>query len=132
MNSARFGAVGDTTASLHHQAGCGPAKSEIISLTTVDEVCRADRIGHIHLLKIDTEGNEIEVLRGAKGMLKNGAIHAIQFDFGDTFLNTKYHFGDLWQLLSQDFHIYRILRRGLHEITRYSSALEIYKIANFL
>jgi len=64
--------------------------------------------------------------------LQQGLIHAIQFEFGDTFLSTDHHFIDLWRLLSPDFRIYRILRRGLHEIMRYSSDLEIYKIANFL
>lgn len=127
-----FGAAGDTTASLHHQAGSGPERSETITLSTVDEVCRTEGIDRIHFLKIDTEGNEMEVLLGAEGMLRKGSINAIQFEFGDTFLTTKHHFIDLWQLLSSDFRVFRILRRGMHEIRNYSADLEIYKNANFL
>jgi len=124
-------APGDTSASFHRQA-CGPAQFETVPGTTLDEICQTESIDRIHFLKIDTEGHEMEVLRGAAGMLQQGLIHAIQFEFGDTFLNTDHHFVDLWRLLSPDFRIYRILRRGLHEIMRYSSDLEIYKIANFL
>jgi FkbM family methyltransferase len=127
-----FDATGETTASFHHPAGSGPAQFETVPGTTLDEICRTEGIERIHFLKIDTEGHEMQVLLGAARMLQKGAIQAIQFEFGDTFLNTRYHFVDLWQLLSPDFRIFRILRHGLSEIALYSSDLEIYKIANFL
>jgi hypothetical protein len=89
-------------------------------------------VGRIQFLKIDTEGQEMEVLQGASRMIQEGRIDFIQFEFGDTFLHTPYHFLDVWNYLSNRYVIYRILRHGLAELKRYSHDLEIYKNANFL
>jgi FkbM family methyltransferase len=127
-----YGSVGETTASLHRDSISGKARSEKVLVTTIDQVSREERLEQIDFLKIDTEGNEMEVLLGASAMIESGRISAIQFEFGDTFLHTRYHFTDLWELLSPRYTLYRILRHGLSEVPRYSSDLEIYKIANFL
>jgi hypothetical protein len=57
-------------------------------------------ITQVDLLKIDTEGHEFDVLLGASGMVRTGAIAAVQFEFGETLLGTRYHFKDFWDLLS--------------------------------
>jgi FkbM family methyltransferase len=122
----------ETTASLYRNLSQEQTHSETVQQTTVDQVCAENCIEHIDLLKIDTEGYEMDVLLGASVMIEAGAISALQFEFGDTFLHTPYHFLDLWSLLSPRYTVYRILRHGLAEIRRYSPDLEIYKIANFL
>jgi FkbM family methyltransferase len=127
-----FGKEGETTASLNSNSTQGQAFSEIVRLTTIDEVCAARGIEHIDLLKIDTEGYEMEVLLGGSVMIETGRVSSIQFEFGDTFLHTPFHFVDFWDLLSSRYRIYRILRHGLWEVPFYSPDLEIYKIANFL
>jgi FkbM family methyltransferase len=127
-----YGCDGDTAASLHRESVLGQTRSEQVPVTTVDQMCEAEKIEMIDLLKIDTEGHEMGVLLGASNMITSGRIAAIQFEFGDTFLRTPYHFTDLWALLSPRYRFYRILRHGLTEVSRYSSDLEIYKIANFL
>ena len=50
--------------------------------TTIDNFCERDEIDHIHFLKIDVEGHEMPVLKGAKRMLERGTIDFIQFEFG--------------------------------------------------
>ena len=84
------------------------------------------------MLKIDAEGHEMEVLLGARSMIEGGHIHSLQFEFGETFLQTPYHFRDLYDLLAPRYRIYRILRQGLAELPAYSPDLEVYKLANFL
>jgi FkbM family methyltransferase len=127
-----FRSEGETTASLHRESILGQPRSEKVPVTTIDQMCEEERIERIDLLKIDTEGYEMDVLLGASCMIASGRIFAIQFEFGDTFLHTRYHFADLWALLSPSYTFYRVLRHGLSEVSRYSSDLEIYKIANFL
>ena len=39
-----------------------------VPATTLDELARANRVGHIDLLKIDVEGHELAVISGAKGL----------------------------------------------------------------
>jgi FkbM family methyltransferase len=127
-----FSLEGETTASLRRDAFTGQARSETVMLTTVDRVCEEEHVEHIDMLKIDTEGHEMNVLRGASRMIELGRIAAIQFEFGDTFLHTPFHFCDAWEMLSTRYRIYRILKHGLFEIPGYSPDLEIYKTANFL
>jgi FkbM family methyltransferase len=127
-----FSSEGETTASLHRESISGQMQSEMVSLTTIDRICEEEQIAQIDLLKIDTEGHEMAVLLGASRTINAGSIAAIQFEFGDTFVHTPYHFADIWKLLSPRYVFYRILRHGLIEISRYAPDLEIYKTANFL
>ena len=122
----------ETTASLHRNPILGQVHSETVQVTTIDQICKEDAIERIDLLKIDTEGHEMDVLLGASATIESGRIEAVQFEFGDTSLHTPHHFYDFWQLLSSRYTFYRILRKGVVEIPRYSPDLEIYKIANFL
>ena len=57
---------------------------QAVAATTIDTYCMENRIDHIDLLKIDVEGAEYQVLRGARKMLENQKIHACVFEFGQT------------------------------------------------
>jgi len=122
---------GESFASLRRQSDV-QTNAQKVRVTTVDQFCDENGVGRIQLLKIDTEGQEMEVLKGASRMIQEGRIDFIQFEFGDTFLHTPYHFFDIWDHLSNRYAIYRILRHGLTELKLYSHDLEIYKNANFL
>jgi FkbM family methyltransferase len=126
-----FGEHGESVASLCRQSDA-QTNTQKVRVTTVDQFCDENSVGRIQFLKIDTEGREMEVLQGASSMIQEGRIDFIQFEFGDTFLRTPYHFLDIWDYLSNRYAIYRILRHGLAELKRYSHDLEIYKNANFL
>ena len=45
--------------------------SELVLANSLDSFCRKKKIKNIDLLKIDTEGHEMQVLEGAKKLLKN-------------------------------------------------------------
>lgn len=124
--------LNESYASLHGAKSSWAASSESVEMTTLDAFCREANLDHIDLLKIDTEGHEMDVLLGAQHMLASSRIAALQFEFGETFLDTGYHFRDIFELLSPRYAIYRILRAGLIEIPRYSNELEVFKITNFL
>jgi FkbM family methyltransferase len=126
-----FAEQGESFASLCRQSDA-QTKVQKVRVTTVDQFCDENGVGRIQFLKIDTEGQEMEVLQGASRMIQEGRIDFIQFEFGDTFLHTPYHFVDVWNYLSDRYAIYRILRHGLAELKLYSHDLEIYKNANFL
>ena len=49
-------------------------------ITTVDQFVAENRIGHIDILKIDVEGFEYEVIKGAIGFLTKKKIDIIQFE----------------------------------------------------
>jgi FkbM family methyltransferase len=123
---------GGSVSSLHRSENSAPGRSETVQVTTIDRLCAENAIQTIDLLKIDTEGHEIDVLAGAAETLRADRIFAVQVEFGDTFLHTKYHFRDLFDLLSPRYRLYRILRGGLYEVGQYTHDLEIYKLSNYL
>jgi FkbM family methyltransferase len=56
----------------------GDVSAEIVKLDTVDNFCLTKSISHIDFLKIDTEGHDLEVLRGAIRMLSDARIDVVQ------------------------------------------------------
>lgn len=59
---------------------------EKIAVTTIDAVCTGLGIDKVSLLKIDVEGAEPSVLRGARHMLQAKAIDAIYMEFIPEFM----------------------------------------------
>ncbi len=52
----------------------------LIETNTIDNYCSINNIKEIDILKIDVQGSEIEVLKGALDMLKNGRIKLIYIE----------------------------------------------------
>lgn len=57
------------------------AQSVAVDVATLDEFCEAHSIDRIDVLKIDTEGFDAMVLRGAQGMLSRGAVKFVYTEF---------------------------------------------------
>jgi FkbM family methyltransferase len=53
-----------------------------VQVLTVDSFAASHDLARVHLLKIDTEGNEMQVLHGCRQMLQQHRIDVIQFEFG--------------------------------------------------
>ena len=62
-------------------------KRYYIKTISIDKYCKKNKINHIDFLKIDTQGNEYEVLQSAKKYLKKNKIKLIKIEI--TFLNNK-------------------------------------------
>jgi FkbM family methyltransferase len=55
---------------------------ESVKITTLDSYCQNADIAFIDFLKIDTEGHDLEVLRGAQRMLSEGKVAFVQCECG--------------------------------------------------
>ncbi len=62
-------------------------KKTLVPVTTLDGYCSQQNIQQIDILKIDTQGYDLEVLRGANEMLKSGKI---RFIFTEIILSDMY------------------------------------------
>ncbi len=103
-----------------------------VQLKTIDEFLKEEKISHIHLLKIDTEGHEINVLNGAKSIIDSNNVSYIQFEFGGCNIDSKTYFRDFWHLLNDKYKIYRIVKNGLQPINNYEERHEIFITTNYL
>jgi FkbM family methyltransferase len=86
------------------------ARTEDIEMDTLDEFCIQQHIPRISLVKIDTEGHDLEVLKGSEGMLKAAMIDIIQVEAGMNRNNTRHvHFEALKEYLeSRAYFLFRI------------------------
>ncbi len=104
-------------------------ESQTIELETLDNYCAEKNIEHIDLLKIDVEGNEFEVLNGAKRILDNTKV--VQFEFNEMNIINRVFLKDFYDRLNQ-FDIYRMTAKGLLSLHQYSSINEIFRIQNIV
>jgi FkbM family methyltransferase len=93
------------------QYGLTPLAREKIRVVRLDEFASANNIGHIDILKIDVEGYEFEVLRGAGDLLKH--IDYIVVEVGYIRCPTKTHFSDMETFMEQNgfevFNVYELM-----------------------
>ena len=96
--------------------------STSISVRKIDEFCLDENISAIDLLKIDVEGNELSVLKGASGMLERNAIRAIflECDFNKEDKQHSY-FLDIFDFLSKENFCFH----GLFDVVRYNPSYGI-------
>ena len=93
----------------------------------LSNILKLSKIKKIDLLKIDTEGHEFNVLKGAKNFLKNTHLVLFEFHYDDSIIK-KYSYNDVNNFLQKEnFKLISknkmILRKG-YEL--------IYKNNNFL
>jgi FkbM family methyltransferase len=63
-------------------------KALIVNTVTLNDFSFKEKIGKIDLLKVDTEGHELEVLKGATTLLKQQQIELIQIERHETGLRS--------------------------------------------
>lgn len=107
-------------------------KEEINRFVTIEFFCKENAINHIHFLKIDVEGHELSVLKGAVALLNNEQIDFIQFEFGAGNHFSRTYFMDFFNLMSEKYMFFRLLSDGLIKIENYNSEYEMQSVTNFV
>ena len=84
-----------------------------------------------NILKMDVEGHELDVLKGATKALQD--ISIIQFEFGGSNIDTRTYFQDFWYFfLEQGFDLYRLGPRDPLLIKSYSENDETFRPTNYI
>jgi FkbM family methyltransferase len=81
------------------------------SITTLDQYVELNKIDRINLLKIDTEGHELEVLKGAINTLESDLIDVIHLEFNEMNLVSRVFFRDIAAILHK-YIPFRLLPNG--------------------
>jgi FkbM family methyltransferase len=111
---------------VHRRAAAGVA----VRCARLDTFARERGITHVGLLKIDTEGHELAVLRGASSLIAAGAIDVIQFEFNEMNVVSRVFMKDFFDLLP-DYRIYRLLSDGaIHFETYDARFMEVFAFQN--
>jgi FkbM family methyltransferase len=109
-------------------------KSEKVAIDTIDNYCSENSIDHIHLLKLDIEGHELDALAGAKEMLSTKSIDIVTFEFGGCNIDTRTFFRDFWYFFkTANFALFRITPSGyLYPLKSYREIHEQFRTTNFM
>jgi FkbM family methyltransferase len=110
----------------------GTAEENITcDMITLDDFF-AQKESTIDFLKVDVEGHELEVLKGATKMIKANKIAVIQFEFNEFNIFSRSFFYDYYKILPQ-YKFYRIMPQNrLYPLGEYTSAHEIFRYQNVL
>jgi FkbM family methyltransferase len=111
------------------------ASEEIVPCITLDEYCREKSIQSLAYVKIDVEGHELAVIRGAASLLRAEKIDAIQFEYGGTFIDARILLKDIFDFIyatNPNYHLCKIHRSGLIRANGYSQSYENFQYANWL
>jgi FkbM family methyltransferase len=108
-------------------------QTESITLDTLDDYCQRLQIERIDLLKIDVEGYELDVLKGAHEMLKQCRIQRIQFEYGGTYLDAHILLKDMFELLtSYGYQLYKVYPSEIRLVERYNQQMENFQYQNWV
>lgn len=113
----------------------GDPYQEAVPIITVDDFIAENGLSEVDLMKIDVEGHELSVLKGAQTALAEGRIRALTFEFGSGHVNTRTFFRDFWDLLvPRGYALYRIAPGAIVlPIQDYYEDLEYFRgVSNYL
>jgi hypothetical protein len=100
---------------------------------TLADYCATNSIADIDFLKIDVEGHEIEVLRGATALFENRAIGAVQFEYGGTFVQPRILLRDCFDFFAEyDYLLYKVFPKELRRVEAYDERMESFRYSNWV
>jgi FkbM family methyltransferase len=101
-----------------------------VPLITLDGLC-FERDLTFDFVKIDVEGFELEVLRGAARLLAERPPAVLQIEFNHHHLHRRHHMGDYFDALS-GYRIFRLAPRSLFPLRRDHYLSTIYTYQNLI
>lgn len=105
--------------------------SEDVDIDTIDSYAEKNDVDQIDFLKIDTEGNEFDVLLGAQYLLNQNRIDLIYFEFNQMNVISHVFLDDFKRILS-NYQLYRLLPKGLLPLNGSQITTELFAYQNIL
>jgi FkbM family methyltransferase len=107
---------------------------ETVTIGTVDMIVEEADLTTIELMKVDVQGHDLSVLRGASKAMERGIIKLAQFEFGGCNLDSRTNPEDFYYFFKTcDFAIGLIQPSDrIQIIDRYDEFYEQYRTTNFV
>ena len=115
---------------LHQHADANIIEFDI-DIVSLDSFCNSKGIQHIHFLKIDTEGYELNVLKGAIKLISRKAIDVVQFEFNEMNIYARVFLKDFYEALP-GFDFFRMDEDKLVYLGPHNAILEVFRYQNFV
>jgi FkbM family methyltransferase len=123
--------AGETSSLLARVSDPAASEREVV-VARLDDTLESQFVQHVDFLKVDAEGFDLFVLRGAEKMLAEGRISVIQFEYNEFWRVAGATIGDAFDLLEgHDYVVSLLHRRGLRHVTPRDFG-DFYHYANFV
>jgi FkbM family methyltransferase len=127
-------APGAGTNSLYQLPGApAGAATEQVQTTTLDDYARQADLEHVTLVKIDTEGHDLAVLRGARELLTEHRISFVQFEYNHRWIYGRWFLRDAFELLEPlGYRLGKLTPRGVEFYPGWDVDLETFVEGNYV
>ena len=127
-------APGAGTNSLHTPPdGRVVQSTEEVPVTTLDYYAATAGLGELALVKIDTEGNDFSVLRGARGLFASQRIAVAQFEYNHRWIAARCYLRDAFELLTPlGYRIGKLTPGGVEFYPGWDPELETFVEGNYV
>jgi FkbM family methyltransferase len=126
-------APGAGTNSLYPVPGANPLAQENVPTTTLDSYAEQSGVARFALVKIDAEGHDLAVLRGASTLLAEHRIAAAQFEYNHRWILGRFYLRDAFEfLLALGYRVGKVTPRGVEFYPSWDADLETFVEGNYL
>lgn len=109
------------------------AETEQVEIRTLDSYCSEKNIKGIDFLKIDVEGNELDVIKGGKEYFKCERVKIVQFEYGGSYIDSRILLKDFFDFFDgMDYSIFLLYPTQVYRVPGYDQRLENFQYKNFL
>jgi FkbM family methyltransferase len=104
-----------------------------IKLSTIDLYCSNNNLPEVFFIKCDTEGNDMDVLLGAKNWLLDGKIGFFQFEYNHRWVYSRHFLKDVFDLVvGLPYRVGKILPDRVEFIDKWHPELDRFFEGNYL
>ena len=132
--TAAFHAVGPAagTNSLHPAPGA-TATTEGVSTITLDSYAAQAGVAHFAFVKVDTEGHDLTVLRGARALLAEHRIAVVQFEYNHRWVFSRAFLRDAFEFLGDlGYRVGKLTPKGVEFYPGWDPDLETFVEGNYV
>jgi hypothetical protein len=109
------------------------AAQETVVTTTLDSYAEQSGIARFALVKVDAEGHDLAVLRGARALLAEHRIKVAQFEYNHRWVLARFFLRDAFELLLEvGYRVGKLTPRGVEFYPGWDPDLETFAEGNYL
>ncbi len=119
--------------SLYPVPGASQAAQEMVVTTTLDSYAEQSGITRFALVKVDAEGHDLAVLRGAGALLAEHRIAVAQFEYNHRWVLARFFLRDAFEfLLALGYQVGKLTPRGVEFYPGWDADLETFVEGNYV
>lgn len=108
-------------------------RTEIVQRTTLDDFLYRESISEVDFVKVDTEGHDFAVIRGASQSLSDGKIRALQFEYNWRWIGQRAFLKDVFGfIVGKEYVLGRVTPRGVEVYDNWEPNIETLTEDNFV